>query len=629
MSGIAGIIYPGNRQEKNEIALMLSAMSHRGNGRPHVYAFHQIHVGVTGSTLSSVQGNTLAGIDGTIHNAKEIAQQLKASGRRFVENSTAELILNAYLEWGNHFLEYIQGDFALFILDQNTECVLLARDRIGKKPLYWYRDHDYFIFASELKAILASGLVPQAVAEDAVAEYLHFGYLPQDMTLLKGVNKLLPAHYLLYNKNGSDTTQSYWSYSSYFRNQHKLSKDNLVSEVDRLFEDSVSKRLQQKESIGCLIGGGLGSASVAHYLQKSVSPDRLHALHVGFEGENMSDDRASHDVTRHLKLQEHFENITPQDILDDLVKIVWHVDEPIADPHVIATWRIAKAAQPLGTFFSGMGSDELLMGHNRYTTAERRAAISYRLLQILMPALKVSLLPLLSLFHKPAAYRILKQTRTNPWQLDFLQKDALFNDEVRSEAAPSIAGLFNPVVFLHKFHNLSQIPSTVSSFLYIDVKTRLPDYFMSQYERLMTAHQVDWQTPFLAEPLVEFLAGVPEPDKVHEKEAFFILKQLLKDVFPESFLNRPKKTRSHFLESWTTHPEIAEAFKYISKGTLVESGLISRKWVEMQLATPEKTRESFRLLWSLLVLEIWFHLYINQPIQHRPPNLTVRQLLEG
>lgn len=627
MGGIAGIVYPDVFQVSQQLLPMLDTLAFRGPSIKDEHSFRHIQVGVCGSKLNSNKATIVAGLDGTLYNSKVLIAELKSAGCRFIDETDAEILTHAYEYWGPSFSKYLQGDFALFVLDQRNERLILARDRIGKKPLYWYNGHGYFIFASELKAMLSTGAVPQTAAIDSLSAYLYFGYTPQDMSPIKDVNKLLPGYYLQFNRNRSTVIESYWSYSKYFQEKTSDNRDTIEHKVDEMLQESVKQRLPEKGPFGCVISGGLGSASIAYYLHKLAPADPFRAFTVEFQGENTQDKLAAQEVANTLQLTHECGLITPQNFLDDFVKIVWHLDEPLADPNVIATWRLATMAQPVKTVFSGMGSDELLAGHNRYTLAERRSSFVDQAIQSCMPLLKQLLLPILTKIHQQSAYRILQFSRTNPWHLDYLHQNALFSNEMRSAASPMLGKLFDPMVFLHKFHNLSKIPSTVASFLYFDVKTRLADCYILQYERLISANGLDWRTPFLAETLIEYLAKLPEPDEMPEGDAFFVLKDILKDTFSPSLINRPKKTRKHFLALWATTPELSELFRLLLKGTLVESGLISKEWLGKQLSSPQQQQESFRYLWGLLALEIWFHLYINRPIEASPPTMSVRELL--
>jgi asparagine synthase (glutamine-hydrolysing) len=627
MGGIAGIIYPDVFQLSQLLTPMLDTLAYRGSNSREEHTFRHTQVGVCGSLLNPNKSKIAAGMDGVLSNAKELISELKTAGFTCMDETNGEILANAYICWGTEFVKHLQGDFALFILDQQKERLILARDRIGKKPLYWYQNNECFIFASELKAILATGTVPQTPALDALSAYLYLGYIPQDMSPIKDVNKLLPGHYLKYNSNRSIHIAPYWSYGKLFQGNLSDDKNKIISNIDEMLQESVSQRIPETSQLGCIVSGGLGSASIAYYLQKLAPSDKIKTLTVSFKGENEQDGHAAKNVSDSLNLQQDSEIITSQNFLDDFVKIVWCLDEPLADPNVLATWRLAKMAQPLKTVFSGMGSDELLAGHSRYTLAERKSSFKDRALQACMPIVKNLLLPVLALINKQTVFNILQRSKTNPWHSDYLNRNALFNDNVRSAASPKLGKLFDPIVFLHKFHNLPLIKSNVASYMYFDVKTRLPDSFMMQYERLTSAHGLEWKTPFLSEKLIEYTAQLHTSNEMKEESAFFVLKHILKDTFPSNILNRPKKTRKHFLESWATTPEITKLFQLLSQGSLVENGIISKEWIDKQLKTPHQQKESFRYLWSILTLEIWFRLFINRAIQPQPPSISVSELL--
>jgi asparagine synthase (glutamine-hydrolysing) len=629
MEGIAGVVYPDVFQVNHLIVPLMETLKDRGSAISDSYSFKHIELGSVGSKLCSNEKKTITlSFDGVIYNPKNLHKELLRSGVPLVKTTPHDLVLAAYSQWGIDFLKHLDGDFALAFLDQEKGRIILARDRIGKKPLYWFHDNHHFIFSSQLKAILATGTVPAAAALDALSSYLFFGYTPQDMTPIRSVNKLLPGHYLQFNFNGSKSIESYWSYSSYFQKTVSDQKNPTINHLNHLMLESVKARLPENRPVGCFLSGGLGSASVAYYMRKVLNDCQFSAFSVGFAGENDADMQAASEVAEKLDLLHYCEEIKPADFLTDLVKIIWYLDEPLADPNIIATWRLAKlAATKTHTVFSGMGSDELFAGHNRYTTQEQGLSTFGALSQFSMQFLRTMLIPLLNVVYKKGAFSLLRQSRTNPWQFDYLRQNALFSESELAKAAPRLAELFDPEVFLHKFHHLDRIKSTVSSFLYFDIKTRLPDCFILQYERLTAAHNLKWLTPFLDQHLMEYVASLAEPESLAENETASFLKAIIKPVFSTSFVQRPKKTRKTFLRSWLIDPEMRDIFLLLKRGTLVEAGLISNRWLQRQIDQLQTSPYAFKYLWAILVLEIWFRLFINRSIQSTPPNLSVKQLL--
>ena len=628
-SGIAGIVYPDAFQVTHLLTPILNTLAHRGSPLlREEFTYKNIQIGITGGQLAH-SSTGVAAIDGRLNHVADLKAQLEAQGFHFKTDNHAELVLYAYELWGTSFLEHISGNFALTVIDKRDGKLLLARDRLGKNPVYWFQGPQHFIFSSELKGMLASGVVPQTPSTEGIAHYLYLGYIPQDLSPIKGVNKLLPSHYLQYNSDQSKIINPYWSLSSFLKKKTEMSPASFICQFDELLTSTVCEQVPPSTPFGCLVSGGIGSASVAYYLQKCVSEKDYDAYTVAFQGENMEDMAAAEDVTRTLHLKHHCDIITPADFLDDFTKIIWYLDEPLADPNTIATWRLGKLAHSSKVVFSGMGSDEFLAGHSRYSTKEQTTSVWSQLLQSSSQFVKTYLLPLISAVSREQAYKILRHLRSNPSQYNYISQNAVFSEHELSLAAPRIASQFDIHVFLHKFHRLPEISSvsTVASLLYLDIKTRLADNFILQYERLLTANGLQWRTPFISKEIVEFLARVIEPERLAEKDTFFIMKNILKNVFPVSFLYRPKRTRKDFLKSWVTRSELPELFKLLQKGTLVESGIISDKWLQKQLSSLDQQKEAFPRLWSILVLELWFRIYINQPIQSSPPNITVRDLL--
>lgn len=621
MDGIAGVIYSDVFQMSNLVTPMLDTMIHRGRSVQDLFSFKNVQLGVCGQKIqTNLNKRLVAALNGVILNQEALHKELSGLGHSFDTEHPSETLIRAFEEWGTDAFRRLQGDFAFMIFDQNAEKLYLVRDRIGKKPLYWYQNEHYFVFASDLKAILATGVVPQTLARDAIAAYFYFGYIPQDMSPILNVNKLLPAYYLEFCVSGAKFIHSYWSYSSFFNNT-KEEIPAVVQNLDRLLANSVNQSLSfAKDPSGCFISGGLGSASVAYNLKKLCPPEQLTCFSVGFQGQNEEDIAAAQEVSRTLGISHECGTIKPQNILDSLVKIIWHLDTPLADPNVLATWEISKlASKKTNSVFSGMGSDELLAGHTRYSIEEQKSSWMQKLR---LSASQEILIPLLKRFWKTAALSLLQQSHINKSQFQYLSQNALFTADQLNAAAPKLKGVFDPEVFLNKFQNL---PSHVASYLYFDVKTRLPDSYLLQYERLTSAHGLDFFTPYLDQNIVEYMAGIFEPDNLDPSETGAYLKEMLKNIYPEKVVNRQKVNRPYFLAGWIDQPKLREVFQLLTKGLLVENGIISKKWLQETLLG--HSRGSFQHLWSVLVLEIWYRLFVNQSIAPTAPDYSVKELL--
>lgn len=630
MGAIAGVVYPDVFQITDLLRPMLKMLRRRCQKPNTVHNWKNIQVGAAGHPIAVNDKHTvLAAIDGVIYNADSLWSVLEEKGFARDEN-VARLIVSAYEAFGTSFLEQIEGDFALVVLDENNSQLLLARDRIGKKPLYWYHDHQHFLFASEIQALLATGAVPQTPATDGMAAYLSLGYIAQDVTAIEGVSRLLPGHYLILRPNQHKTIHSYWSYSSLFTSPRYVPPPKVAEHVNILLQAAVKERLPASaDPVGCFISGGLGSASIAYYVHMLRDDNKIEAFSAGFEKENNDDLRIASQVATALSFPQNVAVINTKDVLNDLVKVIWHLGEPIADPNILMTWSLASLAAEgsVQTVFSGMGSDELLAGHTRYTFKESGEHNQSWFQRIQQPIKRNLIVPLLNAFFPSASLEMLRDCKTNPWQAQYLHANALFDEKLLREASPALSGLFDPTTFLHKFHQLAKIKSIVSSFLYFDVKTRLPDCYVMQLDRLTSAFGLDWKAPYLSNEIVEYLAGVPEPEQLAVDDTASCLKAILKSHLPESVIRRPKVSRPHFLESWTDDPILAQAFELLRQGNCVDTGLISSSWLSENLETPQKRKQSFKFLWAVMVLEIWLRLFIVRPIRSEPPEITLLDFL--
>ena len=622
MTSFSGAIRSDIYQIDNLISPMLRTLSSCSCSNLDGYTFKNAQLGTCGEKLETNARKTIfLAIDGIIDDADSLRKKINPPKT----DRDIHVVILAYEKWGTDFLEHIEGDFALALLDQEKEQFFIARDRIGKKPLYWYHEQDTFLFGSEIKGLLATGLVPQTPDPEALASYLYFGFIPQDMTPIKGVNKLLPGHYMLIQLNQNKRILPYWSYSSYFEEQPPCPLNEIPEQLDKLLSDTVKMQTPKEGRLGCFTDGGLGSASIAYYLSQQHDPASLSSFSVGLAGETDEADHAAKLAANTLHIDHHAKIITPDIGLDELVKLVWHLDEPVAIG-IFRSWQLSKLAQgSVDTVFSGTGSDEMLAGHARYSTEEQHLGIWEALIKTPRAWIGNLLLPILNKIYKPGAYEMLKQSRTNPWQFGYLSENALFSESELAEASPRLAKLFDPEVFLHKFHHLHRIKSTVASYLYFDVKTRLPDSLILQLERCTAAHGLKWRAPYLNRKVVEFLARLPEPEKLSEADTAKFLKASMNNVFPKGVVNAPRRSSKALQPIWLEQSELKELFPLLLKGSLVETGWISESWLRAKLTGDPG--ESIFQLWGLLVLETWFRLFINHPVGEVSPDISIRDLL--
>ncbi|MDF2549758.1 MAG: hypothetical protein K0S07_825 [Chlamydiales bacterium] len=628
MGAIAGIIYPDRFQVTHRIEELLESLKYRDSGKSASHSYLNSEVGARGDTAFAMHSKLrlTVGFDGFIVNFEKAVLSLHKKGLRVQAKNGAELILQAYKAFGSlSFLDDIDGDFALFILDQEKGELLLARDRLGKKPLYWYQDSLHFIFASELKAILATGYVPQSPAEDGLSHYLFFGYLPQDMTLVKGVSKLLPGYMLKIDLSQAKSIKPYWSLSALFESKQEDKIEVVEETLKSLLKESIQLRLTANQPVGCSFFGGLGSAAAALYAKELTSDvTAYNALFPSEESiQKESEETAAALGCAHATcwLSSGFA---------DLPKILWHLDEPLADLSMLANWQIVKAAHlKSALILSGIGSGELLLTKERYFFESNPvSSLSLWLESKLKPLKRSVAVPLLNLIWPSLAFRILRSYPSNPWQTAYLQQNALFPEEEHSALSPTLSGVFDTALFLNRFHKIHHIESTTASFLYLDLKTRVVDSQMHQYDRLSAAHGLNWHAPFLDHKLFSYLIRVfstlAKNRETHPSPLAALLEGKLSQTMIENSSERKSAFARHCLRELSLKP-----FKGLyKKSVLVDMGLVSSSWLkEAFVEEREMTFPHFQQLFSILSLEAWFRLFMDQSVATSPPDCSLEELL--
>ncbi len=626
MSRIAGILYPNAFQ----VTEMISAMR---EVHPEEYSFRyfchkNLELAGFDAEITSNAGQTLwAMIDGEIYNAGELRVELKELGFHFELGTDAELIIHAYDAWKESFLSRFHGPFALAIFDEKREALILARDRIGQKSLYWTLQGDYFLFSSDTKSLIATGITPQTIAVEGIASYLYFGFIPQDLSPIHGVNKLLPCHYLKVDLSRQPTIGQYWSLGSYLKEPRERNEGEIYDKFGSHFEQAIRSSLPKEGKVALHLTGDLGSSALSWFLSHEAPRDRLE----GYSTSLSPKIEGAKEMGETLNLSHHIQTISVEDVIRDLPKIVWYLDEPLADINAIQTWYLGeRVSSQCSHLYADIGWEEVLGGSSRYfdvskSTYGAKPPLAFHLAKLPPKIRDLLVLPTLRLFNSREFYRVLRNIDINRDQVAYLMRSALFKKKGRKHVSPYLNQAFDPEIFTQRFHRLSDLPGKLTPSLYYDIKTELPDQLLAQYERLLAKHGVKLLTPFLDSPLIEFLAGVPEKLKFKEEVPGWLLKNLMQRLYHNS--PSCKEGEPSIIDTWRLDPRFRELFTHLMDGRLVEEGLISAKWIRTQLGYPYLIERTFRQLWAILVLEVWFRLYINRPIDQDLQHLSLDELL--
>ena len=614
MRYLVGIIHPSAFQVTELTDTVSRSLG--GDNRWNSYKFKNLEVGFSSSSTGCNKKRTVwAFFDGTLYNRNELIRTLQISDSL----SEGEIVAHAYERWKEKTFSHLDGPFALAIFDEDAEKLFLARDRLGQKTLYWYSKGQYWVFGTQIKALIATGVVAQTPALDAIGAYLYLGFIPQDMAPIKDVNKLLPGHYLTVDLSRAVNIHQYWSLSRYFEEKKEsISKEEAYHKLQMLLERPINR-----ENLTVAVTGTLGSSATA-LLAKDKHPLALSPLL-----EPTDNDLSSiNNFAKSLSLSHKSEKISADIISKNIVPIVWHLDEPNADPSVFQTWELGKMGKN-SELLTDLGWEELFAGSKRYFTENHgilTRPFAYQLASLPKTLRDLIIMPLLRLFGSKTRYRVLRSVDIEQEQMDALIKIALFRGHSYKSLSPKIYDYFDPIMFTQRFHKLTQIGGEINPSLYFDAKTELPDSKLLQYERLLTPHNASAHSLFLDHSLFEFMAKIPEAIKFERRIPGHMLRKVLSNYTQRAF---PAKERDeHYLNLWRKNEEIRKYFRQLMTGRLVEEGYISAKWIKKQLEYPYLTILGFKRLWGLLVLEIWFRYYIAKPIGTRNHEITLEELFE-
>jgi asparagine synthase (glutamine-hydrolysing) len=630
--GIAGIVTRDRqRVHPDVLERMGTAMRHRGPddsgtwiGESGPWCAGLAHRRLSIIDLTSAGHQPMANEDGTIqltyngevYNHAGLRQELEAAGHRYTSHTDSETIIHAYEEWGESFMDRFRGMFAFGIWDSGRRRLTLVRDRLGIKPLYYARVGDSLVFASEIKAILSSGLISPEADRAALPEYLQFGYLSDDRTMFRHVRALPPGHVLTWDESGC-VVRPYWTlrFEPRVRPEPELWRD-----FAGRFDEAVRLRLMSDVPLGVFLSGGLDSSAIAAVMQQHMS-GVLKTFSVGFPDGYYSELPYARIVARHLHAEHHEVVLTAADFLASLPQMVWHEDEPIWTIASVAMYHVSKlAAGHVKVVLSGEGSDELFAGYDRYwfgSVNERFGSAYARVPRRLRAAVR----HLLNQGAVPErARRALSHTfLTREANVEAIVLDnwfGIFTPAMQRElCSPEWLDALNTAdVYAHHRTHFNQAGSDdiVDRMLYMDIKTNLVELLMKQ-DRMSMATSIESRVPFLDHHLVEFAATIPSAAKLGAMSGKRMIKEAVRHLLPNQIIDRRKQGFPVPFDRWLQKDFFPEI-----EALLLSDRALSRGWFrpEQVVSLLEAHRRQHanlnRQIWALLNLELWARIFLDQ-----------------
>ncbi|OGP66150.1 MAG: asparagine synthase (glutamine-hydrolyzing) [Deltaproteobacteria bacterium RBG_13_53_10] len=559
--------------------------------------------------------------NGEIYNFLDLRRELEARGHRFRTRSDAEVTLHAYEEWGLDCVHRLRGMFAFAIYDlgsrapqhPSTPALFLARDRVGKKPLYYYQDSEHFIFASEIKAILAHPVVPRRVNRHVIPLYLGYGYVPAPNTMFEHIYELLPGHTLTV-QDGQIKIQEYWDVTYPHYHDFHLSEQETVIQLRELLKEAIHLRLISDVPLGAFLSGGIDSTAVVA-LMTQLTDHPVKTFSIGFQDDPSFNELEYARLVARAYDTDHHEFVVRPNAVDLLNKLVWHYDQPFADSSAIPTYLVSQLTREHVTVaLTGDGGDELFAGYDRFAAA--RLAETYRRTpQFVQTALAhlFRALPESTSYNGfvrrarrfvenaplPLAQRYLGWVGI--FQNGFIRE--LLNDENDADPGGHFQGYFDRV----------QEVDPIGQLLYVNTKTYLPGDLLVKTDRMTMANSLEARCPFLDQELVEFAARIPTDLKLRGLTKKYILKEALKGIVPREIIHRKKHGFGVPVGRWFQNElkdylrEILLSSQALRRGYFKEETL--RRLIDEHQSG---RREHGHRLWALLTFEMWHRVFIDR-----------------
>ncbi|MBZ5695434.1 MAG: amidotransferase 1, exosortase A system-associated [Acidobacteriia bacterium] len=618
MCGICGIFEYERRTDilTDVVRRMNQTMIHRGPDDGGVFVGPGIGLGhrrlsiidLAGGhqPMSNEDGTVWVLLNGEIYNYPELHADLLQRGHKFASKSDTEAIVHLYEDYGEECFAKLRGMFSIAIWDSRHRKLVLARDRVGKKPLFYAADHKRILFGSELKALLAGDSLPREMDEHALSDYFSFGYIPAPKTIYRSVRKVMPGHYLVASANGVRET-CYWDIS--FANVEQHTEAEWGEMLRHELCEATRIRLMSDVPLGAFLSGGIDSSSVvammSHLMKRAVT-----TCSIGFTEEKYNEGEYARQVSK-LFSTDHHEEVVEPNAVDIVDKLAWHYDEPFADSSAIPTYYVSKIARSHVTVaLGGDGGDENFAGYRRY----KLDYYENRLRSHVPAALRRTVFgplgrwyPALAwaprVFRAKATFQSLSRSPLEGYfnSISYFRPDdkaRLFTSDFRSR----LGGYDSMDVFRH-YYDRADTDDPLSKIQYVDIKTYLTDDILTKVDRASMAVSLEVRAPLLDHKLMERVAAIPSSLKLHNGTGKYILKKSLEPVLPENILYRAKQGFAIPLDIWFKRELKDMAHRVIveTDDGILDKRFLKKIWDQHQKGYYDRSA----LLWATLMFRKW------------------------
>jgi len=602
---------------------MIAALAHRGPDGEGVVVTGPIGLGhrrlaiidlteAASQPMLSGDGRYAIVFNGEIYNYSEIRRDLEARGSRFRTSSDTEVLLESYRIDGVACLQRLRGMFAFAIWDAADRVLFMARDRVGKKPLFYRVDSDGLAFASETGALLAEGGFDPRPQSDALALYLAYGYVPDPASAFQGIHKLPPAHYAVF-KDGRLEVSRYWRLR--YRPKSVLGETESVERLLELLRESVRLRMISDVPVGAFLSGGVDSSTIVA-LMAEVSSGPVRTFSIGFDQEEFDELRYARLLAERYGTR-HEEFVVRADAASVIPKLVRHYGEPFADSSAIPMFYLAELTrQHVTVALSGDAGDENFAGYTRYLPARRSELYGRapsRLRRVLARAGRSLPLPEQTSSLPARLQRWVEVMQGGPRERYAEGMMCLDSALRRRLCTPEfLASANDPSTHLLHTYATTDAYDFVDATMHVDVETYLPGDILVKVDIATMAHGLEARCPLLDHSLMEFAASLPPRLKLRGEEKKYLLRKAARQLVPDVLLDRPKRGFAVPLSRWFRGPLRTMIHDVLLSRRAAERGIFARDRVESLLADHCDQRYEWHVpIWTMLMLELWFRAFID------------------
>ena len=635
MCGIAGMIVRDNEvAEASEVRRMCDTIVHRGPDDEGIYARGVVGLGMRRLSIIDVSGgrqpihnedqSIWLVFNGEIYNFLELRKELEGRGHRFYTHTDTEVIVHLYEEMGSDCIAKLRGMFAIALYDERKKSLLLARDRLGKKPLHYVLADGRILFGSEIKTLLAVAPQLAEIDPEGVLQYLYFGYIPDPFTAFQKIHKLPPGHLMEYSR-GEIKIRKYWDLPAY-GTKPPHSEEECLDELETLLAEAVRIRLISDVPLGALLSGGVDSSIVVALMAKaSTAP--VKTFSIGFKAEQFNESAYARLVAERFGT-DHHELVVDPDIEETLTFLSSMMEEPFGDSSMLPTYFVCRMAREHVTVaLSGDGGDELFAGYDRYLVALKRRRFD-RIPQSLGNYYREKVHPRIpsGTYGRNLAFNATLSARDR-----YLDDISMFPALQRErhlftpEFLASVDGLPNPLEQFQNYYDDAPAHDVLSRLLYLDTKTYLTGDILAKVDRMSMATSLEVRSPMLDHEFVEWAASLPIDWKFRHGKRKYLLKKLAERLgIPSELLHRRKQGFQLPLVEWM-RSELKEHFlAVLLEPRTLQRGYFKPEAVRMLLDEHLRGRRNRSgMLWRMLILELWHRNFL----EARADNLSKQSSL--